>query len=190
MTKYQPRRTLRKQHPSVPLVPIWNVSYLQLQTMGFSFDDKIKSHFFLSALQQKGIEVDQFVDHLDNVQDDDALPDELTLTELILRTKDIHSFQSSSTAIINHYVRPTNDKESSNTIQNRQSSSSDLRPNHPSPSDSRPARDFRTHSDTQCMCGCRDHSVENFQQMAMHFLIGKYLQKYANMESAGQISER
>jgi hypothetical protein len=34
------------------------------------------------------------------------------------------------------------------------------------------------------------HSVENFQHMEMHFLITKYLRKNANMESAGQISER
>jgi hypothetical protein len=54
--------------------------YPQLHAMGVSFDDKNKSHFFLSALQQKGIEVDCFVDHLDNVLVADPLPEELTLT--------------------------------------------------------------------------------------------------------------
>jgi hypothetical protein len=52
------------------------------------------------------------------------------------------------------------------------------------------ARDFRTCIYTQCIFGRWGHSVENCQQMAMHFLIVNYLQKYANMESAGQISER
>jgi hypothetical protein len=160
--------------------------YLQLQTMGVSFDDKTKSHFFLSALQQKYIEVDRFADCLDNVPDADPLPDELTLTELILWIKDIHSFHNSSTAIINRYVRPTNDNELSNTRQNHQSSSSDSRPNCPSLSDLHPTR---TRSDTQCMCGRWGHSVENCQQLVMHLLIAKYLQKYANMASAGQISE-
>jgi hypothetical protein len=83
--------------------------YLQVQAMGVSFDDKTKSLFFLSTLQQKFIEVDRFVDRLDNAQDDDLLPEEITLTELVLRIKDIHSFPNSSTAVINRYVRPTND---------------------------------------------------------------------------------
>jgi hypothetical protein len=61
--------------------------YLQLQTMGVSFDDKTKSRFFLSALQQKCIEVDEFMDRLDNVPDAHPLSEELTLTELILRIK-------------------------------------------------------------------------------------------------------
>jgi hypothetical protein len=164
--------------------------YLQLQTMGVSFDEKTKSRFFLSVPQQKGIGVDRSMNPLDNVPDVDLLPEELTLTELILRIKDIHSFQNSSTVIINLYVRPTNGKEFSNTFQNRQSSLSDSRPDHPSLPDSRPARDFRTRSDTKYMCGRWFNSVENCQQMAMYFLIAKYLQKYANMESAGQISER
>jgi hypothetical protein len=49
--------------------------YLQMQTMGVSFDDKTKSRFSLSALQQKGIEVDQFLDCLDNVPDFDPFPE-------------------------------------------------------------------------------------------------------------------
>jgi hypothetical protein len=53
--------------------------YLQLQTMGVSFDEKTKSRFFLSVLQQKCIEVGRFVDCLDNVPDADTLPEELTL---------------------------------------------------------------------------------------------------------------
>jgi hypothetical protein len=43
-----------------------------------------KSLFFLSALQEKGIEIDRFVDRLDNVPEKDPLHEELTLTELIL----------------------------------------------------------------------------------------------------------
>jgi hypothetical protein len=65
--------------------------YLQLRTIGVTFEDKTKSRFFLSALQQKCIEVNIFVDHLENVADADPLPGELTFTELILRIKDIHS---------------------------------------------------------------------------------------------------
>jgi hypothetical protein len=156
--------------------------YLQLQTMAISFNDKTKYRFFLSALHQKVIEVGRFVDHLDNVPNDDPLPEELTLTELILCIKDIHSFQNSSPAIINGYVRPTNDKEFSNTHQNHQSSLSDSRPNRLSSSESHPARDFITRSDTKGMCGCWGHSVENCQQMEMHFFIAKYLQKDVNMD--------
>jgi hypothetical protein len=88
--------------------------------------------------------MDRFVDFLDNVLDNDPLPEEITLTELILHIKDIPSFQNSSTAIINRYVRPTNDKELSNTHQNYQSSSSESRPNRPSSSDLHPAHDFHT----------------------------------------------
>jgi hypothetical protein len=79
--------------------------------MDVAFDNKTKSHFFLSALQQKGIEVDRFVDRLDNVPYDNPLPEELTLVELIVRITYIHSLHISSTAIINRYVHPTNDRE-------------------------------------------------------------------------------
>jgi hypothetical protein len=92
--------------------------YIQVQAMGVSFDDKIKSHFFLSALQQKGIEVDRFVDRLDNVPDAGPLPEELTLIELVLHIKDIHSFQNSSTAVANRCVCPNNYQDSSNPHQN------------------------------------------------------------------------
>jgi hypothetical protein len=57
---------------------------LQLGTIGLALDEKTQSLFFLSALQQKGIEIDRFVNHLDNVPDKDPLPENLTLTELIL----------------------------------------------------------------------------------------------------------
>jgi hypothetical protein len=40
------------------------------------------------------------------------------------------------------------------------------------------------------MCGRWGHSVENCQQMAIYFLITKYLQKDANMTSASRISGR
>jgi hypothetical protein len=46
---------------------------LKLQAMGFFFDDKTKYRFFLSSLQQKGIEVDRFVYHLDNILVADTL---------------------------------------------------------------------------------------------------------------------
>jgi hypothetical protein len=151
--------------------------YLQLQTMGVSFNDKTKSHFFLSALQHKCIEVDWFVYHLDSIPYYDILPDEVTLTELILRIKDSHSFQNSVPAIIHRYARPTNGKEFSTTRPNYQSSYSDSCFVH----------DFFTRSDTQCICGHLGHSVENCQQMAIQFLIAKYLQKDANLASASWI---
>jgi hypothetical protein len=47
--------------------------------MGVSIDDKTKSRFFLSALQQKGVEVDWFMDLLDNIPADNPLHEELTL---------------------------------------------------------------------------------------------------------------
>jgi hypothetical protein len=164
--------------------------YLQVQVMGVYLGDKTKPRFFLSALQQKGIEVDRFMDRLDNVLDADPLPEELTLMELVLRIKDIHSFQNYSTAVINRYVLPTNDRDLSNPHHDQQSSSSDSRPPLPSSADARPVRDFRTRSDTQCICGRWVHSVENCQHMAMHFIVAKYLQTDANMTSAAQISKR
>jgi hypothetical protein len=165
MTKFQPRRTLRKQHPLDPLLPIWNATISSCIPWVFPSMTKLSLAF-------------------------SPLPEELTLVEIILWIKDIHSFHNSSTAIINHYVHPTNDKELSNTHHNRQYSSSDSHPTHPSSSDSRPARDVRTHSETQCMCWRWGHSVEKCQQMAMRFLIVNYLKKYANIESAGKILER
>jgi hypothetical protein len=63
--------------------------YLQMVTIGHAFEEKPQSRFFLSALQKIGIEVDRFVDRLDSVAVNDPLPEELTLTELILRIKDI-----------------------------------------------------------------------------------------------------
>jgi hypothetical protein len=81
--------------------------YLQMSTIGLAFEEKPQSRFFLSALHKKGIEVDRFVDRLDSVAANDPLPDELALAELILRIKDIHSLQPSSTALIHRYVQPT-----------------------------------------------------------------------------------
>jgi hypothetical protein len=158
--------------------------------MGVSFDDKTKSHFFLSALQHKCIEVDRVMDRLDKIPDDDPLPEELTLTDLVLHIKYIQFFQNYSTAVINHYVCPNNDKKASNSRHNRQSSSSDSRLHRMSSSDARPFRDFNTGSDTQCICGRWGHSVENYQQTAMHFLLAKYFQKYVNMTSAAHITKR
>jgi hypothetical protein len=98
--------------------------YIQVQSMGVSFDDKTRCRFFISTFQQKGIEVDRFVERLDNVPDAGPLPDELTLAELVLRIKYISSFHNYSTEVINRFVRPTNDLDSSNPRHNRQSSSS------------------------------------------------------------------
>jgi hypothetical protein len=81
--------------------------YLQLGTIWVAFDEKIQSCFFLSALQQKCIEIEISVHRLDNVPEKDPLPEELTLTELILRIKDIRSLQNSSPAIINRFTRST-----------------------------------------------------------------------------------
>jgi hypothetical protein len=79
--------------------------YLQLGTIGLAFDDKTQSRFFLSALQQKYIEIDRFVNRLYNVPEKDPLPEELTLTDLILRIKDIRSLNNLSPAIINYFTR-------------------------------------------------------------------------------------
>jgi hypothetical protein len=126
-----------------------------MATIGHAFEEKPQSHLFLSALQKKGIEVERFVDHLDSVAVNDPLPEELTLTELILRIKDIRSLQPSSTAIIQRYVRPTDGRDNSNSCQHRPPLSSDSRlslPPHPK-SRPQPLQDFRTRTDTQCVCG-------------------------------------
>jgi hypothetical protein len=124
--------------------------YLHMATIGHDFEEKPQSRFFLSALQKKGIEVDSFVDHLDSVAVNDPLPGELTLTELILRIKDIHSLQPSSTALIHRYVRPTDGGDNSNYHQHRPPPSSDSCSSRPPQPDSRPQplRDFRTRTDT------------------------------------------
>jgi hypothetical protein len=79
--------------------------YLQFRTIGVTFDEMTQSRFFLSALQQKGIKIDRFVNRLDNVPEKDPLPEELTLTNFILRIKDIRFLQNSSPAIINYFTR-------------------------------------------------------------------------------------
>jgi hypothetical protein len=111
---------------------------LQMATIGHAFDEKPQSRFFLSALQQKGIEVDRFVDRLDSVAVKDLLPEELTLTELILRIKDIRSLQPSSTDLIHRYVRPTDGRGNSTSRQNRPPPSSDSRSFRPPQPDSQP----------------------------------------------------
>jgi hypothetical protein len=166
--------------------------YLQMATIGHAFDEKPQKRFFLSALQQKGIKVDRFVDRLDSVAVNDPLTEELTLTELILRIKDIRSLQPSSTALIHRYVRPTDGRDNSNSGQNRPPPSSESRSSRPPQPDSRPQplRDFRTRTGTQCVCGRWGHSVENCQQLAMHFLLAKHLKKDANLMSSSLVSER
>jgi hypothetical protein len=44
--------------------------------------------------------------------------------------------------------------------------------------------------DTQCFCGRWGHSIVNCQQLAMHFLLAKHLQKYANLTSSSLVYER
>jgi hypothetical protein len=135
--------------------------FLQMATIGHAFDEKPQSRFFLSTLQKKGIEVDCFVDRLDSVAVKDPLPEELTLTELILHIKDIRSLQSSSTALIHRYVQPTDGRDTSNSCQNCSPPSSDSRLPRPPQPDSRPhpLRYFRTRTDTHCVCGQWGHSV-------------------------------
>jgi hypothetical protein len=165
--------------------------YLQMATIGLAFEGKPHSHFFISALQKKGIEVDRFVDLLDSVAANDPLPEELTLTELILRIMDIRSLQPLSTALIHRYVRLTDGRES-NSRQHCPPPSSNSRSSRPPQLDScpQPLWDFRTRTDTQCVCGRWGHSVENCQQLAMHFLLAKHLHKDANLTSSSLVSER
>jgi hypothetical protein len=117
------------------------------------------------------------VDRLDSVAVNDPLPEELTLTELILRINDIRSLQPSSTALIHRYVRPTDGGDNSNSRQHHPPHSFDSCSSRPPQPDSRPQplRDFCTRTDTQCVCGQWGHSVENCQQLAMHFLLVKHL---------------
>jgi hypothetical protein len=121
--------------------------------------------------------VDRIVDRLDSVAANDQLPEELTLTELILRIKDIHSLQPSTTALIHRYMRPTDGRGNSSSHQHCPPPSSDSRLSRPPEPDyhPQPLCDFRTGTDTQCLCGRWVHSVENFQQLAMHFLLAKHL---------------
>jgi hypothetical protein len=83
--------------------------------------------------------VDRFVDRLDSVAVKDPLPEELTLTELILCIKDIQSLQPSSTPLIHRYVRPMDGRDTSTSRQNRPPPSSDSRSSHPPQPDSRPS---------------------------------------------------
>jgi nicotinamidase-related amidase len=155
-----------------------------LGTIGLALDEKTQSHFFLSALQQKGIEINMFVDRLDNVPDTDPLPEELTLTELILRIKDIRSLNNSSPTIINRFNHSAPDSSSPHQHDRppRQPRNPDARSdqhcqagsdNHNDRPNQRPARPFSERTQTQFICGRWGHSVENCQQVAMHFLIAK-----------------
>jgi hypothetical protein len=166
--------------------------YLQMATIGLAFEEKSQSPFFLSALQKKGIEVDYFVHCLDSVAENDPLPEELTLTKFILCIKDICSLQPSSMDLIHRYMRPIDGRDNSNFCQHRPTPSSDSRSSRSPQPDSfpRPLRDFRTRTDTQCVCGRWGHYVENFQQLAMYFLLAKHLQKDANFMSSSLVSER
>jgi hypothetical protein len=124
--------------------------YFQMATIGHAFEEKPQSRFFLSVLQKKGIEVDRFVDRLDSVAVNYPLPEELTLTELILRIKEIRSLQPSSTSLIHRYVRPTDGGDNSNSRQHRPPPSSDSRSSCPPQPDSlpQPLWYFSTRTDT------------------------------------------
>jgi hypothetical protein len=146
--------------------------YFQLGNIGLALDEKTQSRFFLSALQQKGIDIDRFVDRLDNVPDKDPFPEELTLTELILSIKDILSLNNSSPAIINRFNRSAPDSSSphQHDCPPRQPRSPNARSdprrlagsdNHNARSNQRPARPFSECTQTQCICGRWGHSVEN-----------------------------
>jgi hypothetical protein len=136
--------------------------------------------------------VDRFVDRLDSVAENDPLPEELTLTKLILRIKDIHSLQPSYNDLIHHYVRPTYGRYNFNSCQHCPTPSSESRSSYPPQPDSRPhpLHDFCTRTDIPCVCGRWGHSVENCQQLAMHFLLVKHLQKDINLTSSSLVSER
>jgi hypothetical protein len=166
--------------------------YLHMATIVNAFEEKPQSRFFLSALQKTGIEVDRFVDRLDSVAANDPLPEELTLTKLILRIKDIRSLQPSSTSLIHRHVRPTDGRDNSTSCQHRPPPLSHSCLSHPPQPDSHPQPlcDFRNGTDTQCVCGCWGHSVENCQELAIHFLLAKHLQKDANLTSSSLFSER
>jgi hypothetical protein len=133
--------------------------YLQLGAIGLALDEKTQSRFFLSALQQKGIEINRFVDRLDNVPDKDPLPEELTLTKLILRIKDIRFLNNSSPAIINRSA-PDSSLPHQHDRPPRQPRSPDARSDprrqagsdtHNSRSNQRPARPFSERTQTQCI---------------------------------------
>jgi hypothetical protein len=208
------KKAKRQLHDKIPMPP--NVKqatsigyfgsnlekyYLQLGTIGVTFDEKTQSRFFLSALQQKCIDINRFVDRLDNVPEKDPRPEELTLTELILWIKYILSLQNSSPVIINRFTRSNLDSSSpqQNDRPPCQPRNPDARsdPRHQTGSDTRPARSgtrparpFRERTQTQCIFSRCGHSVENCQQVAMHFLISKYLRNDENNSSAAKISER
>jgi hypothetical protein len=175
--------------------------YLQLGIKGVTFDEKTNIRFFLSALHQKGIEIDRFVDRLENVPEKDPLPEELTLTKLILRIMDIRSLHNSPPAIINRFThsslysscpqqndRPPCQPYNPDALSDPgRQTGSDNRHAH---SDAHPARPFRERTHTQCICGHWGHYVDNYQQVVMHFLIAKYLRDDQNNASATHISER
>jgi hypothetical protein len=100
--------------------------------------------------------------------------------------------QPSSTALIHRYVRPTDGRDNSNSRQHRPPPLSNSCSSRPPQPDSHPQHlcDFRTGTDTQCVCGRWGHSVENCQQLAIHFLLAKHLQKEANLTSSSLVSER
>jgi hypothetical protein len=151
-------------------------------------------------LQHEGIEINIFVDRLDNVPGKDPLPEKLTVTEIIFQIKDIRYLQNSSPVIINRLTRSTPDSSSleHNDHPPRQPHIPDARSDPPRQrsfdnrhdrSDTRPASPFPDCTQTQCICGSWGHYVDNFQQVAMHFLIAKYLRDDKNNASATQISE-
>jgi hypothetical protein len=151
-------------------------------------------------LQKKCIEINRFFDRLDNVPEKDPLPEKLTFIKLILRIKDIRYLKNSLSAVINRLTHSNPDSSSIETndrppLQPRNPDArSDPRRQTvsykpPARSDNRPSCPLRERTQTQCICGRWDHSVENFQQVVMHFLIAKYLRDDNNNASATQISE-
>jgi hypothetical protein len=93
----------------------------------------------------------------------DPLPEELTLTELILRIKDIRSLQPSSTTPIHRYLRPTDGGDNSNSCQHLPPPLSDSCSSRPPQPDSRPQplQDSRTRTYTHCVCVQWGQSVDN-----------------------------
>jgi hypothetical protein len=143
--------------------------YLQMATINVQFHDKTKSRFFLTALQQQGVDVDHYLDRLDNVPSGTALLDELTLMELILKIKDIRKFPATA-ATIHRIATPHASTSTPSTLTTAsRSRNSD---HHSQP---QPAREFRICTDAQCISGRWGHTIHNCQQLAVHYNIHQRL---------------
>jgi hypothetical protein len=143
--------------------------YLEMTTINVQFQDKTKSRFFLTELQQQGVDIDQYLDRLDNVPSGTALPDELTLAELILKIKDIRKLPANAATIHRIATHHASTATPSTMATASRSHNSD---HHSRP---QPVREFRIRTDAQCICGRWGHTVQNCQQLAVHYNIHQWL---------------